>query len=131
MFKCFLCNNFRKYEHYEEMLPKSNQPGQFCGTAKRHKFINIDEITVDTSYTYTAAKVISEYLKPLWSGNNYIIRNTQEFPMSLKQQDLLLTDKEYVSYDIESLFLNVPVHETIDYILQEIMSKKNYRYVPN
>ena len=131
MFKCFLCNNFRKYEHYEEMLPKSNQPGQFCGTAKRHKFINIDEITVDTSYTYTAAKVISEYLKPLWSGNNYIIRNTQEFPISLKQQDLLLTDKEYVSYDIESLFLNVPVHETIDYILQEIMSKKNYRYVPN
>ena len=113
------------------MLPKSNQPGQFCGTAKRHKFIKIDEITVDTSYTYTAAKVISEYLKPLWSGNNYIIRNTQEFPISLKQQDLLLTDKEYVSYDIESLFLNVPVHETIDYILQEIMSKKNYRYVPN
>ena len=51
--------------------------------------------------------------------------------MSLKQQDLLLTDKEYVSYDIESLFLNVPVHETIDYILQEIMSKKHYRYVPN
>ena len=113
------------------MLPKSNQPGQFCGTAKRHKFINIDEITVDTSYTYTAAKVISKYLKPLSSGNNYIMRNTEEFPMSLKQQDLLLPDKEYVSYDIESLFLNVPVHETFDYILQEIMSKKNYRYVPN
>ena len=58
--------------------------------------------------------------------------------MYLKQQDLLLPDEEYVSYDVESLFTNVPVHETIDYILQEIYinkkftSKKNYRkYVPN
>ena len=27
--------------------------------------------------------------------------------MSLKQQDLLLPDEEYVSYDVESLFTNV------------------------
>ena len=37
--------------------------------------------------------------------------------MFLKQQDPLLPDKEYVSYDVESLFTNVPVHVTIDYIL--------------
>ena len=43
--------------------------------------------------------------------------------MSLKQQDPLLPDEEYVSYDVESLFTNVPVHETIDYILQEIMKR--------
>ena len=114
------------------MLPKSNQPGQFCGTAKRHKFINIDEITVDTSYTYTAAKVISEYLKPLWSGNNYIIRNTQEFPMSLKQQDLLSPDEEHVSYDVESLFPNVQVMKLLIIFYTKSMSKKNYRKnVPN
>ena len=44
--------------------------------------------------------------------------------MYLKQQDLLLPDEEYVSYDVESLFTNVPVHETIDYILQEIYVKE-------
>ena len=43
--------------------------------------------------------------------------------MSLKQQDPL-PDEEYVSYDVESLFTNVPVHETIDYILQEIYVKE-------
>ena len=37
--------------------------------------------------------------------------------MSLKQQDPLLLDEEYVSYDVGSLLANVPVHETIDYIL--------------
>ena len=96
LFKSFLYKNFRKYEHYEEMLPKSNQPGQLYGTAKTHKFTNIDEITIDNlkfrpiiaqtgTYTYNAAQVIAKYLKLLCSRNNYIIRNTQEFPISLKQ----------------------------------------------
>ena len=44
--------------------------------------------------------------------------------MSLKQQDLLLPDEEYVSYDVESLFTNVSVYESIDYILQEIYIKE-------
>ena len=44
--------------------------------------------------------------------------------MYLKQQELLLPDEEYLSYDVESLFTNVPVHETIDYILQEIYVKE-------
>ena len=44
--------------------------------------------------------------------------------MSLKQQDPLLLDEKYVSYDVETLFTDVPVHETIDYILQEIYVKE-------
>ena len=44
--------------------------------------------------------------------------------MSLKQQDPLLTDEKYVSYSAEFLFTNVPVHETIDYILREIYVKE-------
>ena len=46
LFHSFLYRNLRKYEHYEEMLPKSNEPGQLYGTAKTHKFTNIDEITI-------------------------------------------------------------------------------------
>ena len=87
------------------------------GTAKTHKFTNIDKITTDKfhpiiaqtgTYTYNAAQVITKYLKILCSGNNYVIRSTQEFLMSLKQQDPLFT-------------------ETIYYILQEIFVKENYR----
>ena len=48
--------------------------------------------------------------------------------MSLKQQGPLLPDQDYVSYDVESLFTNVPVHEpvheAIDYILEEIYVKE-------
>ena len=36
----------------------------------------------------------------------------------------MLPDEEYVSCDVESLFTNVPVHETVDYILYEIHAKE-------
>ena len=135
LFKSFLYINFRKYKHHEERFQNLNIPRQLYGTAKTHKFSKIDKTTIDNlkfrpiiaqtgTYTYNAAKVIVKYLKPLCSGNNYINKNTQEFPMSFKQQDPLLPDEEYVSYDVESLFMNVPVHETIDYILQEIYVKE-------
>ena len=68
-------------------------------------------------------QVIADYVKPLCSGNNYIIRNTQEFPKLLQQQDPLLPNEEYVPYDVKSLFTNVPIQETIDYILDEIYVK--------
>ena len=88
------------------MLLKSNPPGQFYGTAKTREFTNINEITKDnlklrssitqtSAYTYNAAQVIPIYLKPPCSVYNYIIRNTQEFPMCLNQQDPLLPNKEY------------------------------------
>ena len=44
LFKSFLYRNFRKYEHYEDMLPKSNQPGQLYGTSKTHKLRHISSV---------------------------------------------------------------------------------------
>ena len=119
-FKSFLYRNFYgKYEHYEKMLPKSNQPGQLYGTAKTHKFNSIEDITLENlkfrpiiaqsgTYTYNAAQVIDDYLKSLCSDNNYIIRNTQEFPKLLQQQDPLLPNEEYVSYDVNPSSLMCP-----------------------
>ena len=119
--KSFLYRNFYgKYEHYEKMLPKCNQPGQLYGTAKIHKFNSIEDLSLENlkfrpiiaqsgTYTYNAAQVIADYLKPLCSDNDYIIRNTQEFPKLLQQQNPLLLNEEYVSYDVKSLFTNVPI----------------------
>ena len=36
------------------------------------------------------------------------------------ERDLLKSNEQHVSYDVESLFTNVPVHETIEYIANEI-----------
>ena len=73
------------------MHPTSNQPAQLYGTAKKtHKHENIDEIKVQSlnfrpiiaqtgTCTYNAAQVISNYLKPLYTCNEYIIGKTQFF----------------------------------------------------
>ena len=101
---------------------------------KCHKFDNVEDITLENlkfhpiiaqsgTYTYNTAQVIADYLKPLRSDNDDIIRNTQEFPKLLQQQDPSLPNEEYVSYDVKSLFTNVSIQETIDYILDEIYVK--------
>ena len=132
-FQNILYRNFKNYEHYDKMFPSSNQPGQIYGTAKTHKFNEIKNIDMDSlnlrpifsqvgTCTYSTAQVISQYLKPLCESNAYIIRNTQDFPNILKKQAPLDDNEEYVSYDVESLFTNVPLQETIDYILHPIYS---------
>ena len=133
-FQDFLRRNFKgKYTHYKDMRPVPNQPGRLYATAKTHNFNSLDEITVEnlkfrpiisqvSTYKYNAANVIADYLKSLCQ-NEYKIDNTQSFPSMLKQQTPLSLDEECVSYDVESLFTNVPVDETISYIINEIYQK--------
>ena len=63
--------------------------------------------------------MISNYLKPLCI-NEYNIKDTLQFPQLLKDFPPLKDDEEYVSYDVESLFMNIPLKEIIDYILEQI-----------
>ena len=42
----------------------------------------------------------------------------------IKTQPALNAREEYVSYDVVSLFTNIPVHETVEYIIDEIYEKK-------
>ena len=77
------------------------------------------------TYMYNAVKVIAEYLKPLCS-NYYKIPNTQEFASLIKDQLPLNDDEEYVSYDVDSLFTNIPVAETIEHIIHQIYIEKQF-----
>ena len=72
---------------------------------------------------YKAGKVISKYLKPL-TKNKFIITNTQDFPAMLNNVSIS-EDEEDVNYDVESLFTNIPVKGTIDFICEEIYVQRN------
>ena len=132
-FQYFLRNNLKdKFDRYKDMSPVSNQPGRLYATAKTHKFSSLDKleklkfrpiISQVGTYTYNAAKVIADYLKPLCQ-NEYKINDTQSFPSMLKDQTPLNPNEEYVSHDVESLFTNIPVDEKINYIINEIYQKK-------
>ena len=136
-FQDFLRRNFKgKFDRFKDMRPVSNQPGRLYATAKTHKFSSLDEITIEKlkfrpiisqvgTYAYNAAKVIADYLKPLCQ-NEYKINDLQSFSSILKDQTPLNPNEEYVSYDVESLLTNIPVDETINYIINEIYQKKNH-----
>ena len=73
------------------MKPDSNQPTRLYGTAKTRKFEFLEDITVAKlklrpiidqtgTFTYNAAKVISDYLRPLCK-NKYSNKDTQKFPV--------------------------------------------------
>ena len=59
----FPYRNIKRYEHYER---KNAQSGTYT------------IIVQSGTYTYNAAQVIANYLKPLCSNNEHIIRNTQD-----------------------------------------------------
>ena len=116
------------------MRRASHEPGKLNATAKTHKFNSLDDITVDNlkfrpiisqieTYTYNASRVIPQYLKPLCE-NEYKINDAQKFASMIKNQTPLSSDEELVSYDVDSLFTNIPVGKTIDYIIHQIYNKK-------
>ena len=74
------------------------------------------------------AQVISKYLKPL-SRNEYAIDNTQIFSNYIKDLPPLQEDEEDISYDVESLFINIPINETIEYMLNQMYNKERLKPV--
>ena len=116
------------------MLPTSNQPARIYVSAKTHKFSSVDSVNINDlkfrpiihqtgAMTYNATKVISEYLIPLCE-NKYTINDTLSFVDMIKSLSPLQVDGKYVSYNVVSLLTNIPLDETIDYIIESICTHK-------
>ena len=101
------------------MEPDSNQSARLYETVKTHKFENLEDITLANlkfrpiinqigTFTYNVTKVISDYLRPLCK-NEYSLNNIQKFPNMLSSVLPLQDEEEDVSYDAESLFINIPI----------------------
>ena len=69
--------------------------------------------------------MIAEYLKPL-TKIEFVITNTQQFPSILNNVPLS-KDEEDVRYDVESLFTNIPIKETIEFICDEIYNREKLK----
>ena len=67
------------------------------------------------THLYDCSKIIAQYLQPL-AINEYAISDTLSFPDILRENPLD-SNEEYVSYDVDSLFISIPLGETIDFIL--------------
>ena len=127
----------RKIKHavdeklYNRLYPTSSKPGSFYGTAKVHKLKEregVDKLTLRPiisnigTATYEIARYLAELLAPL-GKSKYTISNTKDFITRLKTERIPKRFK-MISFDVKSLFTNVPLEETIDIILNKIYDEK-------
>ena len=108
IFQDFLYKNFKDYENYDDTRYVSIQSAQLYHC---YQIINESE-----TFTYKAEKVNSCYLTPLCQ-NQYSISDNQQFPYMLSNLPPFLDHEEDVSYDVDSLFTNIPIKDTIEYII--------------
>lgn len=74
-------------------------------------------LSATNSYNFKLAKWLEEKLQPL-SVNSHSVNDVFDFAKKLQSLQLSPNDI-FISYDVESLFTNVPVDETIDIIVDK------------
>ena len=70
------------------------------------------------TFYYETAKFLASYLLP-FTENEYSIKTTTDFAERLSNRTVD-DDEVLVSYDVSSLFTEVPLDKTIDHIIHEI-----------
>ena len=130
LFQNFIYRNFKTHEKYKAMRPTSSQPARLFATAKKHKFTDIKQMNINDvklrpvinqtgTHLYDCSKIIAQYLQPL--AIQFLILYL--FLISLRENPLI-SNEEYVSYDVDLIFTSIPLDETIDFIFDEIYVRK-------
>ena len=117
-------------EAYKTMYPKNAKIGRAHGSAKVHKnFTRIPPLRpiVDTigSTHYGVGKYISNLLNPLCL-NQYHLKDSFEAADKIKAipSQYFNDGYQFVSFDVKSLFTNVPLDKTIKVIMDRIYKEK-------
>jgi hypothetical protein len=110
-----LSDRFSETEH-SKINPCGSRAGVLYGLPKIHKDGTPIRpiISAVKTYNYGLAKHLDNILKPL-VNDTYMLKDTYDFVNKVK--DLNINNDRYVvSFDVESLFTNVPTTETIEHI---------------
>ena len=112
------------------MRPKFAQVGRAHGLPKIHKhYDNIPPFRpiIDTTNTphYGVGKFLTNLLNPL-TQNDYSVKDSFEAVNKIQQTPPELFDQNYryFSFDVTSLFTNVPLNKTIKIILDRVYKDK-------
>ncbi|XP_057293867.1 uncharacterized protein LOC130622418 [Hydractinia symbiolongicarpus] len=123
-YRSLLNNNYIDETTYKKLCPSGSNPGVLYGLAKVHKpcvngvpkFRPI--LSAIGTPTYKLAKFLVPKLVSL-TINDYTVKDSFSFASEIVQQN---PNCYMASFDVNSLFPNIPLHETIDIIINEIES---------
>ena len=118
----FVCNE----NEYDKLYPSGSAPARIYGTPKMHKFSPSDPfpklrpiVSSIGTFNYNLARFLCDLLSPL-VPNDYSCKDTFSFVSQIKNANL--SKKFLVSYDVTSLFTNIPLQETIDIAINLIFN---------
>jgi len=113
-------------EQRHNLSPDGPSPARLYGLPKIHK-PPVDGlpkyrpiISQIGSPTYKIAKYLLSFIQP-YTTNEYTVRDTFHFVSMLDGKDHRLI---MASLDVESLFTNIPLDETIDIVTKKVFDKK-------
>ena len=130
--KNFLCALKRKNcldgDIYKQLYPTGSQPARIYGLPKIHKLTSGSKnpplrpiVSSLGTYNYNLAKYLNEMLTPLVPTRHSI---TDSFTFVEEVRNADIVGKFMVSFDVESLFTNIPLKETIDLAVDAIITNK-------
>ena len=110
--------NFLNEIEYDKLYPSGSAPARIYGTPKMHKFSSSDSfpklrpiVSSIGTFNYNLARFLRDLLSPL-VPNDYSWKDTFSFVSQIKNANLC--PKFLVSYDVTSVFTNIPLQETIN-----------------
>ena len=81
------------------------------------------------TFNYNCAKFLCDLLTPLFTNAGFsYIKDSFEFAALVRKKPLV-TNGKMLSFDVESLFTNVPLEETIDIIIKKVYRDDNVKKV--
>ena len=109
-----------------EYGPSGAAPARIYGTPKMHKFSSSDSflklrpiVSSIGTFNYDLARFVCDLCSPL-VPNDYFCKVTFSFVSQIKNANL---SKEFlVSYNVNNLFTNIPLQETIDIAINFIFN---------
>ena len=112
---------------YDKLYPSGSAPARIYGTPKIHKFSPSDTVpklhpivsSIGTS-NYDLARFLCDLLSPI-VPDNYSCKDISSFVSQIKNANL--SSKFLVSYDVTSVFTNIPLQETIDIAINLIFNR--------
>ena len=114
---------------YFKLRPVGSQPAILYGLPKVHKdgCPMRPIMSSMTSYNYKLAKYLVELLKPL-TTNQHTVTDTFSFVNWIQQHKG--TNHHMASYDVSSLFTNIPLKETIDICIHKLYNSNSPPALP-
>ena len=118
--------NVSNENEYNKLYPSGSAPARIYGTPKMHKFSSSDSfpklcpiVSSIGTFNYNLARFLCDLLS-LLVPNDYSCKDTFSFVSQIKNANL--SKKFLVSYDVTSLFTNIPLQETIDIAINLIFN---------